>query len=291
MPRGLIVRGLAVPPSITLARAAVDSALVETFGPSDFAVWPDTAAMQADLQAGAVDIAIIPTNVAATLHQQGLPLGLARVTVWGILHLLTRSGEVRDWASLSGRTIAVPLRGNMPDTIFTTLLARLPEIAAQVTLRYMPSYVAAMDAMLAGEADAAVLPEPVASVAESRGARRAIDLQTEWGRLIGGSGRYPQAGVVVPIARWTALHAPVIGGAIDRAVSWMAAEPDAAGALGAAVLGFDASIVAQSLRRTEWLSLPAREARAELDRFFAVLRETSPTLLPRGLPEDGFYLA
>ena len=291
MPRGLILRGLAVPPAITLARAAADPALVDAFGPSDFAVWPDNAAMQADLQAGAVDLAIIPTNVAATLFAQGLPLGLARVTVWGILHVMTRRPEIQGWAGLAGRTVAVPLRGNMPDTIFTTLIARVPALAGQVTVRYMPSYAVAMAAMLAGEADAAVLPEPLASVAEAQGARRAIDLQAEWGRLVGGAPRYPQAGVVVPRARWTADAAPAIGGAIDRAVAWMAAKPDEAGALGATLLGFDAATVAQSLRRTHWESVPASGARGDLERFFTVLRETSPALLPHGLPGDGFYLA
>ena len=291
MPRGLILRGLAVPPAITLARAATDPALVDAFGASDFAVWPDNMAMQADLKAGAVDIAIIPTNVAATLFRQGLPLGLVRVTVWGILQVMTRRSDVNSWADLADRAVAVPLRGNMPETIFTTLLARVPDMAGHVTIRYMPTYVAAMEAMLAGEADAAVLPEPLASVAESKGAQRAIDLQAEWGRLVGGPPRYPQAGVVVPRARWTSDAAPVIGGAIDRAVGWMAAEPDDAGVLGASLLGFDAAVVAQSLRRTHWESLRAGDVRSDLETFFSVLRETSPALLPNGLPGDGFYLA
>jgi NitT/TauT family transport system substrate-binding protein len=290
MPRALVVRGLAVPPSITLARAAADPLLVDAFGPGDFAVWPDAAAMQADLQAGTVDLAIIPTNVAANLYQQGISLGLARVTVWGILHVMTRRGDMRGWEDLAGRTVAVPLRGNMPDTIFTTLLARVPSLAGRVTLRYMTTYVAAMEAMLAGESDAAVLPEPIASAAEARDARRALDLQAEWGRLVGGPPRYPQAGAVVSRARWTTEGAALIGGAIDRAVAWMGTQPDEAGALGASLLGLDAATVTRSLRLTHWESLRARAARGEIERFFTVLRDASPALLPDGLPGDGFYL-
>lgn len=291
MARGLVVRGLAVPPSIILARATTDAALTALFGPSDFAVWPDNAAMMADLKAGAVDLSIIPTNVAATLAAQWLPLGLARVTVWGILHVMSVQDGIRGWPDLAGRRVAVPLRGNMPDTIFTALLARSGVASSSIDVHYMPSYITALEAMLAGTADAAVLPEPLASVAESQGARRVLDLQREWGRLIGGPGRYPQAGVVVPRSRWNGPERDVLGGAVDRAVQWLANEPEAAGALGARLLGFDAAVIARSLRRTTWMSLSGAVARKELESFYGVLAATSAALLPDGMPPDDFYLA
>ena len=71
MPRALRIRALKVPPSIILARAAQDARLAATFSEVTFATWPDAKTMRADVESGAVDLSIIPTNLAAALYNDG----------------------------------------------------------------------------------------------------------------------------------------------------------------------------------------------------------------------------
>ena len=289
MLRALRIRALKVPPSIILARAAQDARLVTAFSEVNFATWPDAKAMQADVESGAVDLSIIPTNLAATLYNGGTPLRMLCVNMWGILHVLSHAPMAPDWQALRGKTIAIPLKGNMPDTIFSTLAGRVPlDLEADATIVFQDSYLAAKDAVLSGACDVAVLPEPVASAAAAEGAHRMLDLQLEWAALTGRPPRFPQAGTVVP-QDLTDTETKVLLNVMEDALAWIAANPDAAGALGAPLLGLEAPVIAHSLEATNWISLTGAEARDDLEFFYEVLMAASPALVGGGLPDSGFY--
>ncbi len=291
MARALRIRALQVPPSIILARAAQDRRLADSFSDVSFATWPDAMAMRADLDTGAVDLCIIPTNVAAALYNAGTPIRLLCVNVWGILHVMSHARMTGGWSALRRKRIAVPLKGNMPDTIFSTLAACAGlDLSADVQVVYCDSYLAAQDAVLTGACDAAVLPEPVASSAAALGGFRALDLQQEWATLTGRAPRFPQAGTVIP-QDFSSADASSILAVMDDALGWMVANPDAAGALGAPLLGLAAQIIADSLRATTWMSMDAAAAREDLEYFYGVLTATSPALVDGGLPDAGFYNA
>ena len=182
--RALTIRGLPVPPSIMLARVAADPRVQDAFPESSFAVWRDAAAMRSQIQTGAVDLCVIPTNVAARFYNQGFGVRLMAVTVWGILHVLTNRQGWKSWGDLRGARIAIPLRGNMPDTIFGTLAGRAGlNTETEADVSYFESYLAAAAALNAAEVDAAVLPEPAASACleAGGGVTRMLDLQAEWG--------------------------------------------------------------------------------------------------------------
>jgi NitT/TauT family transport system substrate-binding protein len=294
-PIALRIRGLPVPPSIMLARTAADTRLQEAFPESNFAVWSDAAAMRSDLKAGAVDLCVIPTNLAASLHNQGIAVRLIAVTVWGILHVLTNRPEWESWDDLRGARIAIPIKGNMPDTVFGTLAARAGlDVEGAVTAKYFDSYVAAAAALSAGEVDAAVLPEPVAtaSIEGGSGVARMLDLQIEWGRLTGGAPRFPQAGAVAATALLQSSHGAgdIIAAAIGDALAWMDGDPDAAAALGEPYLGgLPRYVIAASLRQSRGEMKVAAEARPELEAFYRTLIARSPDLVAGGLPGDDFY--
>lgn len=291
MPRALRIRALKVPPSIILARAAQDPRLANAFSDVSFETWPDAKAMRADIEAGAVELSIIPTNLAAALYNGGTPLRMLCVNMWGILHVLSHAAIEPTWQALRGKTIGIPLKGNMPDTIFSTLAGRVPiDLATEVTVVFLDSYLAAKDAVQSGTCDVAVLPEPVASAAAAEGAHRMLDLQQEWATLTGRAARFPQAGTVVP-QDLSDTETRLLLTVMEDALAWMDANPDDAGALGAPLLGLDAAIIADSLRATNWLSVPGAEARDDLEFFCQTLLDASPDLVKGGLPGDGFYVA
>lgn len=294
-PKPLVIRGLPVPPSIMLARVAEDARVQEAFPGSKFSVWPNTAAMRAEVQSGATDLCVVPTNLAAAFYNQGAGIRLIAVTVWGILHVLTNRPAWNSWQDLRGARIAIPLKGNMPDTIFHTLAARAGfDVASDATVSYAESYLAASDALRGGEVDAAVLPEPVATacVEAGGGVTRMLDLQAEWGRLTGGAPRFPQAGVVVaePVLARAKNAGEILATAIADAVRWMNDKPDAAAAFGEEYLGgLPRETIAASLRQTGGEMKDGEAARPELEAFYRTLMRRSPALVAGGLPGDGFY--
>jgi NitT/TauT family transport system substrate-binding protein len=283
-----------------LARFCDDERVRAVFPEVDFEIWPDGKTMREDVLAGRADLAVIPTNVAAGFFNNGVKLRLLAVTVWGILHVLTRGENISTWADLASARIGVPLKGNMPDTIFSTLAPKhgLDLGAADVT--YVDSYGAAKDGLIAGDFDVVVLPEPVASAGVEEGAvltppvRRLFDLQAEWAVAMGGAPRFPQAGAI--IAGTLLDQSPEVlkslTDALRDANNWLGQQSDDAGVRGETLLGSPkASVIATSLKNGIWETIGAKDARPELIGFYNALMAKSPDLVKGGLPDDAFYVA
>ena len=55
------------------------------------------------------------------LYKSGYPLKLLCVNIWGILHIMSKRNILFSWSNLQKKSIAIPMKGNMPDTIFKVL--------------------------------------------------------------------------------------------------------------------------------------------------------------------------
>ncbi len=149
-----------------------------------------------------------------------------------------------------------------------------------------------MQLLLIGRAEAALLPEPTASLDEmkaeqsGRELHRVLDLPAEWGRITGLDASLPQAGLEIAEAFLAANpEAPsLLQAALAQVLPEVLADPVAAAASVASHLGMPAPILARSIPRSELVARPQIEA------MLAALARADPKLICGGLPGDGFYL-
>jgi NitT/TauT family transport system substrate-binding protein len=295
-----IIRALPVPPAIMLAHVAQNPEVTDAFGQVDFAVWPNTDAMKTDLAEGKVDLCVIPTNTATGLFNQGRLIRLLGVTLWGILHVLTNTPDCRTWPDLKGRRIAIPFKGNMPDTIFRILAEKngfQPD--RDFDLTYQPNHVAARNALLQGDADAVCLPEPVASSTlfeaqrQNKEISRMLNLQQEWARAFAGPPRYAQAGPIISarIADQRPDAIPILKTAIETALAFMKDKPNDAGLLGEPLLGgLPADVIAEALQMVEHRAGWFPETRDDVNDFLQKLMDVSSDLVYGGVPVEDFFV-
>ena len=71
---------------------------------------------------GEVDIAVVPTNLAASLYNRGIDYKLAASVVWGVLYVVGNE-EINDWESLRGKEIHTIGRGLTPDIVLRYILS------------------------------------------------------------------------------------------------------------------------------------------------------------------------
>lgn len=291
--------GPPAPPTVLLARLADYAPLRELVADLEVAVWANPDQLRAGLVTGQMHLAATPTNVAANLYRRGLPVRLLNVTVWGILHVLSTSERVVGWRDLTGPRLLIPFRGDTPDLVFQYLARANGLDLRALTIQYTGSPLEAVQLLLAGRGEVAVLHEPAATAAEMVGARqgvrvrRVLDLQTEWGRATGRPPRIPQAGT---LARRDLIEAhPDVIAAVQRglaeAVGWTLNNPAAAAARSSRLLGLEPPVIERSLARTPLRFVTARDARSELEFYFQRLYELSPDVIGGGLPDDAFYHA
>lgn len=284
-------------PSIVLAKAAADGLPKSVANAAVFKVWKTPDEMRAGLSSGNMSAVVVPTYVAANLYNRGLSIRLVNVLTNGLLYVVAPAGTATDIAGLKGKRIAVPFRNDMPDYILQRLMTAARLSPDDLTIDYSASPPEAVQLLLAGRADAALLSEPASSAAIARAAtlgktlERVIDCQAAWGKTHGNA-TLPQAGLVVTEA-FGAGRGPdsiaALQGALESTLKDVLANPKGAAASAAAALELPAPIIERSIPSSNLVVRPARAARADLEPFFKVLAEQNPRIIGGKLPDDRFY--
>lgn len=295
----LTVWGMPASPSVVLARAVASGALGSLVGDARFDVWRTADQMRAGVVSGDIALFAAPTYAAANLFSRGAGVRLVNVLTWGLLYVFAGQGvRLETIEDLRGKTLLVGAKNDAPDllTRFVLKSAGL-DPDRDVALSYVGTSAEAVPLLLAGKADAAVLPEPAASAAEIKAKQagisvvRALDVTELYAAHSGRSAGIPQAGLAVT-ERFLDAHPDIVSAlhaASVAAADWVADNPTAAAALIADPLKLPVPIVEASLPRFRLKVASALEAKADLEAYFNALMTLSPDIVAGHLPEAAFY--
>ena len=244
---------------------------------------------------GEVDIAALPSNVAAKVYNAGAPYQLAVVHTLGVLYLVSRDDEVSDWSDLPGREIGNIGRGANPDIIFRYLLRQNGlDPDGDVDLRFY-NHTELAQLVIAGRREVAVLPEPFVTrvLTAAPEAEVAIDFQEEWRKIKGADAEIGMGALVVKksLVESNPDFVRSFLRAYRESIRFVNEEPTAAGELiEKHQLGFTADNAASAIPRANIVFRPAPEARRALEEYLQVLLDFDPASIGGSLPDDGFYL-
>lgn len=283
-------------PTVTLAHAVASGALADIASEISLTVWRSPDELRAGLTSGAIDLSVVPAQAAANLYNRGMGLRLVNVMTNGLLYVVAREGAVSGLADLAGKSLAVPFPNDTPDFVMRALLVQ-SGLTDSVTLVSPATPMEAAQMLLAGRIDAAVLSEPVATVALMRAQQagatlvRAIDLQAEWGAVSGLGPIVPQAGLAVT-QRFSAEHGDLIAplqAALVAATAAVLADPAAAAGHASGPLEQPAPVLAASIPHANLTATPASQARPALEAMYSLMMTADAAILGGRLPDDGFY--
>jgi NitT/TauT family transport system substrate-binding protein len=258
------------------------------------------ALAQADLMAarfiaGDAKVGILPPNVAAKIASTGKRIQIAAVVGTGMLSLLTSDPKISRIEDLKGKTVEVAGQGATPDYVFRRiLLSKKINPDKDLRLSYTLAYPEIAQSLIAGRVSTALLPEPFATMAKAGkpDLRQISDIQAEWVNA-GGSGNYPMTALVVD-ADFAASQPKVlqiIVNAVKTSIEWVVANPTEAGGLVEKHdLGLRASVASAAIPKSNYVFIPAQEARPALEALYKVFLEFSPVSIGNKLPSDNFYL-
>lgn len=147
-------------------------------------VQTDPSLIQSSLISGELDIATLPTNAAANLYAKtngGIKI-LATNTL-GVLYVIVNeaNADIKSLSDLEDKTVFCPAQN--PTFIFKGLCEK-----ANVNVTIDNSYAQPADlrtAIVSGQVDIAVLPEPMVTIAKSanKSLTVALDLTAEWNKV------------------------------------------------------------------------------------------------------------
>jgi NitT/TauT family transport system substrate-binding protein len=254
------------------------------------------------LTTGEVDIAAVPSNMAALLYNKtdgGVRL-LAANTL-GVLYILQRGEEtIGSVEGLRGRTVVAAGQGATPEYALNYILrAHGLEPGTDVTVDYRSEHAEAATLFLAGEADIVLLPEPQVTSVLLQGegdARIALDITKEWDEAVAsaeeGDGRMIM-GCLIANADFVRDNADVLETFLaeyEDSTAFVNANPQEAGEF---IEKFGilpgAAAAAQAIPRCNIVYLRGLDMKEAVEGFLNVLYRTDPVSVGGTLPRADFY--
>lgn len=239
-----------------------------------------------------IDFLVTGSNVGANAYNRGLNIKMLNVNTWGIDYLLTNGFKADSWQDLKGKDLALPLQGGPLDFLARYLASENglnPEEDLNLVYRALPG---SAQLFMAGELDAIILPEPLATVSLNRGenAELSLDIQKEWAKIHGDE-RIPFVALFASgdFTEEYPQFTDIINGFYRQGVDWVNNNPEAAAELASRHFNMPAPLLKQSFSRVNLNIYSDAETRDLIELYFGEILEIYPELIGGNLPDEEFY--
>lgn len=289
------VASLKGPTTMGLVRLIADAQAEPALHPYRVSVLASPEEIVTPLVKGEVDVALLPTNLAAVLYRKTHgAVRLVAVNTLGVLQVVTLGADVRSLADLKGRTILSTGKGASPEYVLNHLLAENGlDPARDVTVSYASESTEVASRLVAAGSGVAVLPQPFVTIlrAQHPAVRVALDLTREWERVNPDSTLV--TGVAVVRTAFAAAHPDLVRRFLAdyrTSTAFTNEHPDeAAPLIVAAGIAPTADVARQAIPECHIVYLSGAEARAKVTGYLRVLFDADPASVGGTLPDDDFF--
>lgn len=174
------------PTGVGMAKLMADSEAKLTANNYTFTVAGDATGINEKFVKGEINIASVPTNVAATLYNKtNGKVRILAVNTYGVLSILAKDSGIDSIDDLKGKTVYSTGKGQNPEFIFKYILEKNginPE--TDLTINYV-SGTDLVAKLVSGEADIALAPEPAATtvLVKNKELNRVLSINDEWSKV------------------------------------------------------------------------------------------------------------
>ena len=186
------VAALKGPTGLGMLRLMEDGDAGKAANDYDFTLVGDPNEIVAKISTGEVDVAAVPTNLAATLYNKtGGKVQIAAINTLGVLYVLTNGENISDIKDLKGKTVYSSGQGATPEYAINYILsANGLQPGKDVTVEYKAEHAELATLMISGKASIGILPEPFVTqvTAKNPDVKIALNVTEEWNKAVALSG-------------------------------------------------------------------------------------------------------
>ena len=244
------------------------------------------------LNSGELDIAALPTNVAANLYNKTGKVQLLALNTLGVLHILENGDTVNTLADLSGRTLYAINQGTNTEYVLDYLLTQNgldPETDVDIQWRTSEEVTSLM---ASGEIDLCMLPVPAATTVLMQNAdvRDAVDLSDAWEES-GAAGTFTM-GCVVVRTEFAREHPEAVAAFLseyEASINFIKDNPEEGAALIEQYGIVPKAAVAQAAIPQANMIFTAGADMKSISSYYEVLFAADPESIGGSIPDDAFY--
>jgi NitT/TauT family transport system substrate-binding protein len=298
LPSIIRVAALKGPTGIGLVSLMEEASLKKTVDSYDFMLSAAPDDLVAKLSSGEVDIAALPTNLAASLYQKtNGRVKLLAINTLGVLYILENGSTIKSIADLKGKSIAATGQGAIPEYALNAILndANLSDLT---TVTYLQEHAELATQAIAGKYNLIMLPEPFVTTVLNKAPqfRIAINLTEAFAAATQkntGSKSELAMGCLVVRTDFAERNTEAIKRfmrAYQASTQWVNAHKDEAGELVAKyTIMADAKAAAKSIPNCNIVFVAGNDMKPMIEPLFKILFTANPKSIGGKLPDDLFY--
>lgn len=242
-----------------------------------------------------VDIALIPTNLAATLYQKTEGgVQVLDVNAGNVLYVVSHDEALTDLSGLKGKTVYMTGKGTSPDWTLQYLLGKAGISESDLTIEFKSEATEVVSALAQDASAIGVLPQPFATVAMLQDQELSVNfpLENAW-KEYSPDGSGIATGVTIVRKAFAEEHPSAVAQfVLDHQASVEAAGADPASA--AALIeeyGIVKAAVAQQVIEhfNPMVATTGEQMQTWVSGYLEMLYEIAPDAVGGKLPDEGFY--
>ena len=269
----------------------------QTEGKYNFVLAENQMKAQAAFLNGEADVVAMPTNMASALLNKGEDVVMLAVNTLGVLYIMDATGTVTNIKDLEGKTITATGQGSNPEYILRYVLEQ--NGVNNVTINFMDDGAAISAAMVSGDVEIAMLPQPVATATTIQGNKAGktikpvIDMNAEWEKIAEGTDSALMMGCVVTTKAYLEANKEKVDLFLkeyEASIDAVRADVDTAAALCEkhGIIA-KAAIAKQAIPKCNITFATGATMKASLTGYFTVLHTANPASIGGKMPADSLY--
>lgn len=243
------------------------------------------------LTSGEVDIAAIPTNLAATLYNKtNGGVKIVAINTLGVLYVVENGDTIKTVSDLDGKTVAATGQAAVPEYAFRYIIN---QNNLNVTTDFMSEHSELAAKLIAGTADLAMLPEPFVTQVTSKNpdVRVALNLAEEWKKTSNNESDLVMGCLVVRtgFAEENKEALDAFLDAYKSSTELTKSDLDKTAELTGKYEIMDADVAKKAIPNCNIVYMDGDEMKNSTDAFLKVLFDAEPKSIGGQMPDDGLY--
>lgn len=289
------VAGLKGPTSIgmiQIMKKAKDRAALNNY---EFLVAGTADEFTAELIKGNIQIAAIPSNLAATLYNKSNgKVDIVGINTLGVLYIIETGTSIKSVGDLRGKTIYTTGKGTTPEYTLNYLLKTAgidPDKDVNIEYKSEATEVAALLAQ--SDNAIAMLPQPYVTTVmmQNSKVRIALDVTNEWEKSAGKDSTVV-TGVIAVNADFLAKNPEAVREFLKEykeSVDFVNSNVDSAAELVEEFDIFKASVAKKAIPYCKITFITGNEMKTKVSAYLKVLYDQNPASVGGAMPGDDFY--
>lgn len=294
-PTTVRVGAMTGPTAMGMVKLMADSEAKTTGNTYQFTLDSGATTFVSALSKGDIDIAAVPSNVAATIYNNTKGgVQVMAVNTLGVLYIVERGSTVQSLADLKGKTVYATGQGAVPEYALRYLLRQNGlDPDKDVTIQFCADTTEVLSYITKDASAIAMLPQPFVTVAMGKvdGLRVALSLNDLWKNLKNGSELV--TGVVVVRTEFAKKYPLQTAKFLEEYKASVAYDStnvsDAAALIAAKQIVPSAAVAEKALPNCNITFIAGTEMKTALGGFLKILFDQNPQSIGGTLPDDAFY--